>query len=168
MRISPIDIAHRTFGKKFSGYDPDEVSDFLQGVADEFEGIIKERNSLKENLREKELNLIELKERDQILQDTITTAHKMAENIRTDAQREAKLILNDAEFKSDVITRDARDSLKKVYQEIMDLKRVKMAFETRLKSLVKSYLCILEDNRDVFPDIPTPGLKKKQIDRPSP
>jgi len=160
MRITPIDIAHRSFGKKLMGIDSDEVSEFLQAIADELEEIVRQRNKLKEEVREKELKLIEFKERDQILQDTITTAHKMAENIRTDAEREARLIINDAQHKSEVITRDARDSLKRVYQEISDLKRVRTAFDARLRSLISSYLSILDEDKRSMPNVPTPGIAK--------
>ncbi len=150
MKIAPIDIIHKTFKSKWMGVDGDEVSEFLRGVAEEFEILVKERNDLRERLREKELALIEFKERDQVLKDTITTAHKMAENIRHDAEREAKLILNDAQQKGEFIVKDARDSLKKVYQEIHDLKRMRISFETRLRSLLTSYISILEEENKSF------------------
>src|SRR5687768_7196646 len=95
MKIAPIDIAHRNFKHKWMGLDTDEVHEFLRSIADEMETIIRERNELKEALREKEIAILEFKERDQILKDTITTAHKMAESVRADAEREARLILND-------------------------------------------------------------------------
>lgn len=150
MKIAPIDIAHKTFKTKWMGVDGEEVTEFLRAVAEELEVLAKEKNDLKERLREKELALIEFKERDQVLKDTITTAHKMAENIRHDAEREAKLILNDASQKGEFIVKDARDSLKKVYQEINDLKRVRIGFESRLKSLLTSYLSILEEENKSF------------------
>lgn len=150
MKIAPIDIVHKTFKNKWMGVDGDEVSEFLRAVAEEMEIVIKERNDLRERLREKELALIEFKERDQVLKDTITTAHKMAENIRHDAEREAKLIFNDAQQKGEFIVKDARDSLKKVYQEINDLKRVRISFETRLRSLLNSYISILEEENKNF------------------
>ena len=50
------------------------------------------------------------------------TAHKMTETLRKDAEREAALILNDANQRAEAIVRDARDGLKKQYQEITDLK----------------------------------------------
>ena len=30
MRIAPIDITHKTFGRKMMGCDPEEVMDFLR------------------------------------------------------------------------------------------------------------------------------------------
>lgn len=150
MKIAPIDIAHRNFKHKWMGLDSDEVHEFLRSVADEMENLIRDRNELKEALREKELSLLEFKERDQVLKDTITTAHKMAESIRTDAEREARLIINDANQKAELIVKDARDSLKKVYGEITDLKRVRVGFEARLRSLVSTYTAILDSEDKNF------------------
>jgi cell division initiation protein len=59
--------------------------------------------------------LLEYKERDKVLKDTITTATQMAERMRTDADREARLIIADAQQKAEIITRDSRDSLEEVY-----------------------------------------------------
>lgn len=161
MKIAPIDIAHKTFSRKMMGFDADEVMDFLRSLADEMESLYKERNQLKESIRDKEMSLNEFKERDELLKHTITTATKMSEKIRTDAEREAKLIINDAEHKAEMIVCDARDSLKKIYQEVSDLKRVRMQFENNMKALVQSHLTMLEQARNVMPN---PDVKSDVVE----
>lgn len=151
MKIAPIDIAHKTFGRKIGGYDPEEVMDFLRAVSDEMETLIRERNALKESLREKELAISEYRERDELLKSTITTATKMSDKIQSDAEREAKLILHDAEQKADYIQRDARDSLKRIYHDITDLKRIRMQFENNMKALIQSHLTMLDQGQKVMP-----------------
>lgn len=151
MRITPIDIAHKSFHRKMMGLDPDEVMEFLRFVSDEMESLIRERNSLKESLREKELAVAEYRERDELLKSTITTATRMSEKLQGDAEREARLIINDAHQKSEVIVRDARDSLKRIYQEITELKRVRMQFENNLKALVQSHMAMLEQGHKIMP-----------------
>jgi len=158
MKIAPIDIAHKTFGRKFGGFDPEEVMDFLRSVSDELETVIRERNSLKEAMREKELAIAEYKERDELLKSTITTATKMADKIQTDAERESRLILQDADQKADMIQRDARDSLKKIYHEITDLKRLRLQFENNLKALIQSHLTMLDQGKIVMPN---PSIEPK-------
>jgi cell division initiation protein len=152
MRIAPIDIAHKTFHRKMMGFDPDEVMDFLRLVAEELESLIKERNSLRETLREKELSIAEYRERDELLKSTITTATRMSEKMHHDAEREAKLIVQDANQKADTIVRESRDSLKRIYQEITDLKRVRMQFENNLKALVQSHLAMLDQGQRIMPN----------------
>ena len=157
MRITPIDIAHKSFGKKMMGLDTDEVMDFLQMIAGQMESLIQERNSLKEGLREKDLSLLEYKERDKVLKETIATAGQMAERIRQDSEREAKLIITDAQQKAEMITRDSRDSLKKMYQEVTDLKRVRMQFEANLKALAQAHLSLLEQGEKYMPQMQLPN-----------
>lgn len=152
MRIAPIDIAHKTFHRKMMGFDPDEVMDFMRMVAEELESVIKERNSLREQLREKELSISEYRERDELLKNTITTATRMSEKMQVDAEREAKLIINDANQKADVIVRESRDSLKRIYSEINDLKRIRLQFENNLKALIQSHLTMLDQAQRIMPN----------------
>ncbi len=151
MKIAPIDIAHKTFGRKMMGLDPEEVMDFLRLVAEEMEVLVRERNTLRETIREKELAISEFKERDELLKTTITTATRMAERIREDAERESRLIIGDANQKGDLIVRDARDSLKKIYSEITDLKRIRLQFENNLRALVQSHLTMLDQGQKIMP-----------------
>jgi cell division initiation protein len=156
MKIAPIDIAHKSFSRRFSGLDSDEVSSFLKDIADEMETLIRERNQLKEQSREKDIQMLEYKERDRALKETLMTAHKMTETLRKDAEREAALILNDAQQRAEAIIRDSRDSLKKTYQDITDMKRQKAQFEASLKSLVASHLELLERSNGYMPHVASP------------
>jgi cell division initiation protein len=157
MKIAPIDIAHKTFARKFSGLDGDEVMDFLKSIAEEMEALIRERNQLKEQVRERDIQMLEYKERDKALKETIMTAHKMTETLRRDAEREASLIINDATQRADAIVRDSRDSLKKTYQDITDMKRQKTQFEIALKNLLTAHLELLDRNNGFIPHVMGPN-----------
>lgn len=150
--MAPIDIAHRNFGRKVMGLDPDEVMSFLRQVADEMDGLIREKNRLKDELRQKEIQVLEFKERDEVLKNTITTATKMSEKVKADAEREANLIINDAQQKSEMIVRDSRDSLKRIFQDITELKKVRMQFEGNLKALLQSHLTMLDQGNKIMPN----------------
>jgi cell division initiation protein len=164
MKIAPIDITHKSFSRKMAGFDPHEVESFLKDVADEMEAIIRERNQLKEQIRERDFSLIEFKERDKALKETIMTAHKMVENLRKDAEREANIIVNDSKHRSELIIKDARESLRKTYQEITEMKRQRSQFEVALKSLVTSHLELLEKSGGYMPHISSILDDKKTID----
>lgn len=157
MKITPIDIAHKNFSRKMLGLDESEVNQFLQQVSSAMENLIHERNSLKELVRERELQINDFKERDHMFKSTLSTAGQMAERHRADAEREAKLIVADAHQRADVITRDSRDSLKKIYQEVTDLKRVRMQFEANLKALAQAHLALVEQGEKYMPSIGLPN-----------
>lgn len=153
MKIAPIDIAHKSFSKKMLGFDQDEVIEFLRDVADQMEEIIRERNSLKEGLREKDLSIMEYRDRDETLKATITTATRMSEQIRTDAERESKLIIADAQQKAEMMIKDAKDSLKRIYQEIAEVKRARIQFEASLRSLLHGHMAMLDQGSTILPEI---------------
>ncbi len=157
MKITPIDIAHKSFAKKMFGLDEDEVLNYLQQIANQMEALTHERNSLREMVREREVQVNDFKERDHVLKSTISTAGQMADRLRVDAEREAKLIIADAQQKGEMITRDSRDSLKKMYQEVSDLKRMRMQFEANLKALAQAHLSLLEQGEKFMPAIGLPN-----------
>ena len=161
MKHYPTEVAHKTFEKKMMGYDPEEVSDYLTVVAAQMEALIQERNSLREALKDKEMSLLEYKDRDQVLKQTITSASQMTERMRGDSEREAKLIINDAQQKAEMITRDAKDSLRKTYSEIADLKRMRMQFEANLKAMTQAHLSLLEQGDSFMPKMRLPDLDLK-------
>jgi len=162
MKITPIDITHKSFNKKMFGLDEAEVADFLQQVAQAMEDLIHEKNNLKEMIREKELQMVEFRDRDSSLKATIQTASQMADRLRQDAEREGKLIVADAQQKADMIIRDSRDSLKKMYQEIADMKRARMQFEANLKALAQAHVTLLEQGEKFMPNI---GLPNTNLDQ---
>lgn len=152
MRIAPIDIAHKSFNRKVMGLDADEVANFLRDIADQMEELIRERNSLKEIARQKDIQLIEYKERDDSLKATLATATRMSEQIRQDSEREAKLIINDAAQKAEVVMRDGRDQLKRLYQEIADIKKLRMQFESNLRAVCQAHISMVESSHMHLPD----------------
>lgn len=163
MKIAPIDIAHKEFAKKMMGFDQNEVIDFLRDVADQMEEVIRERNALKEALQDKEAQLVDARSRDEALKGAITTATKMTEQIRQDAEREAKLILNDAQQKAELIVKDSRESLRKIYQDIAEMKRARMQFEASLRSIVQSHISMLDQAHTLMPEFQAPTLRSNGL-----
>ena len=152
MKIAPIDITHKSFERKMFGLDAEEVQEFLRSIADEYEKVIRERNQLRETLREKELSIIEYRERDEVLKNTITTATQMSEKIRKDSEREAGLIVQEASQKAEMILHETRESLRQHYEEIANLKRLRLQFETNLRSMFNTHLALLDQHDRYMPD----------------
>jgi cell division initiation protein len=47
LRITPLDIRNHAFRRRVSGYDREDVDAFLGMVADDFEGLIRELETLR-------------------------------------------------------------------------------------------------------------------------
>ncbi len=147
MKITPVDVAHKTFNRSFYGLDQKEVLSYLQAISEQLETLFKERNDLREKLREREIQIAEYKERDQLLKNTLTTAAQMSEKIREDADKRAEMIVHEARVKSDEIQRSTHDSLRKAYSEINDLKALRVQFETNMRALAQAHIALIDEGK---------------------
>lgn len=151
MKYSPKEIAVKTFDRKMMGYDPDQVENFLVTVAAQLENALNENHLLKEALRSKELEILGYKDRDQLLQQTMTQTTQVTEKMKNDAERDCKLIIQEAHEKASLITQDAKDSLKKIYSEIAELKKNKMQFQANLKAMAQAHLALIDQGEHFLP-----------------
>jgi len=144
MNITPLDIQQQQFkGKMLGGLDPNDVDSFLQMVASEMESLIRENSDLKEQTRKFSLQLEELSQREVSLRDTMLAAQKITEEMKANAQKEAHLLVSEAELKGERIVAEAENRLLQLNNQIYELKRQKLQFETGLKSLVEAHLKML-------------------------
>ncbi len=165
MRIAPIDIANKTFGRKIYGLDTEEVHDFLRDVADEFETLTRQHEQLVEKQKTLETSVKDHQEREETLKQTLQAASQMSERMKAEAQREADLIIREARQRSDIIIKEARESLRNMYQDVNDLKKSRMQFEAGLKSLVKAHLAMIDQGHAVVPD---PEIGEPDLEIPMP
>ena len=151
MKFYPTEIANKTFDRKMMGFDPEQVVNFLTVIAAQTENLAQQIQTLTEELKEKELQLHEFRDRDNVLRSAITQATKMTDQMKAEAEHEVKIIISDAQQKAETITRDAKDSLRKIYQEISDLKKSRMQFEANLKAMAQAHLSLIEQAEAYMP-----------------
>ena len=108
MRISPLDIQQQQFKvKTFRGLDPEDVDAFLQTVAGEMEGLIRENSLMKEEQSQHSRVMLDMAEKERELRDTLLSAQRVIEEMKTNARKEAELIVSEAEIKGERIIADA-------------------------------------------------------------
>jgi cell division initiation protein len=144
MNISPLDIQQQQFkGKMLGGLDPNDVDAFLQMVAAEMESLIRENTELKERSRKSAEQMAELAEREVSLRETMLAAQKVTEEMKANAQKEATLVVSEAELKGERIVADAENRLLQLNNQIHEVRRQKLQFESNLKSLLEAHLKML-------------------------
>lgn len=144
MNISPLDIQQQQFkGKMLGGLDPTDVDAFLQMVAAEMETLIRENGELKELARKVSFQIEEFSQREVTLRDTLLAAQKITEEMKANAQKEATLLISEAELKGERIVADAENRLLQLNNQIHEIRRQKVQYETNLKSLLESHLKML-------------------------
>ncbi len=165
MKIAPIDVAHKTFTRKFSGLSKNEVYQYLRDVADVMEEMVREKNALSEKVRQKDEQIKEYKEKSESLQETLHTLNKVSEQMRHDAEREGMLIVEDARQQGDAIVRGTKESLRKTYQEIAHIKTLKMQFESNMKALLKAHESMLSQSGSMLNHPVFEKIEQQQLER---
>lgn len=97
MRLTPLDIQHMEFERSVSGYKRTQVRAFLERVAGEREDLLKEVQTLRDRLAEKDQRIEALQEAESDLRQAVISAERVANQIRENARQEAALIVREAE-----------------------------------------------------------------------
>jgi len=146
--ITPLDIQQKGFRRVLRGYDRQEVEAFLSLVATEFEELVKEAMSLREEVRRKVEDLAEYRSREKSLQETLITAQKASEEIREASRKEAEIAISEAELQGEKIVQAAHSRFLRIVDDINELKRQRAQFEVSVRALVEGHLKMLETFRE--------------------
>lgn len=144
MRLSPLNIKKQEFDKSVRGYDKDEVASFLEKVADEFEGLIKENENLKRELETANNRLTEFRRIEKSLQETLIKAQDSSAKAVESAKRQTGLMIKEAEIKAAQIIEKARESANEVRNAVINLREEKDLIIAKLKSIVTTQAHLLE------------------------
>ena len=144
MKITPLDIQQQQFTVRFRGFDQRDVESFLELVRNEFEELIKENNSLKDELRRKGEQIEKYQDNEQTLKQTMITAQKITEDVKTNAIKESEVIVAEARLKAQEILNSAQLRSLELFEEIKELKRQKIQFESNLRANIETHLKMLE------------------------
>ncbi|KAF0219185.1 MAG: hypothetical protein FD174_2271 [Geobacteraceae bacterium] len=149
MKISPLDIRQQQFkGKLLGGLDSEDVDAFLQSVAQEMEELIRESTELKEQARKAAAEADEMKQREGNLRETMLAAQKVIEEMKANSEKEARLIVSEAELKAERLLADAENKLIQLNNQIQELRREKLQFESAFKSLLDTHYKMLALNEE--------------------
>lgn len=146
MRITPIDIQQQQFRSRLMGYDKTGVDQFLEILAGEIERLFRQNQDLQEELARTKSTLAEMRERETNLKETLLTTQKVTDELKANARREAELVLTDAEMRAERVMRNAEDRRLQLIEEIQEIKRQKIDFETSLRSLLEKHVRMLDLN----------------------
>jgi cell division initiation protein len=153
MKLTPLDLQHHTFRKAMNGLDSKQVSAFLELVRAEWEELLRENQGLKDKLQEATSNILEYKEKERTLQDTLMTAQRLVDEMKKTTQKEAEIVISQAELQADKILHQAHERLTHIIDEIHELKRQRAEFEGQLKGILEGHLRLLDLEKEARENI---------------
>src|SRR5215213_4408765 len=159
MPIRPIDIRRKEFKNGFRGYDANQVDDFLDAVADEYERNYTENQRMREeisSLRDRLQQFEDLEgsiraalvHAEQASNDLRLAATSEAENTRQNAQREADFTIREAQTRSHQMLADSSARIERVQDSYGALQEAKKSFMNDFRHLLKTYMAMM-DNMEV-------------------
>jgi len=122
LALTPLDIQKTRFTHKMRGYDPHEVEQFLELVAEELANRLAEVERLEQEARYYRARLQEGERREHQLQETLVRAQKVADEITEQAQREAKVLVREAEITGDRVVQQATEQAARIESKVDELR----------------------------------------------
>ncbi len=152
MRVTPLDIRNHLFGKQLRGYDREEVDAFLTMVAEDFESLLREAEGLRKAVAKLEGRVEEFTSNESILQETLTTAHRLSEDLKQTAIREAEATVGQAEIRGEKILDAAHRRAAKLAEDIREMKSLRGRIASVVRSTIETHLALLDGLSEDGPD----------------
>jgi cell division initiation protein len=141
MTLTPVEIRHVGLGRRPFGYDRGATDDLLARIVESYEDTWRERADLREEIERLEGEIARFKELEVLLRNTLVSAERSADDIRTQARREADLILEEARAKARETTVSAETERERIKAEIRRLK----SLESDMRAEYKAFLLLALD-----------------------
>jgi cell division initiation protein len=144
VRITPLDVRNHPFRRRFSGYDREEVDAFLRMVAEDYEAVMRDAEGLREQLVRLEAQVTHLSANEGILQETLTTAQRLSDDLKRTAIKEAEIAVGEAEIKAEKILAAAHRRAAKLTDDIREMKYVRTRLSASVRATIEAHLGLLD------------------------
>lgn len=144
MSLTPVEIRHVNLRRRPLGYERRATDDLLANVVTSFEEVWRERADLRDAIEELEHELTRQKEVEGALRNTLLTAERMADDVRTHARREADVIISEARATARDIVSGAESERERINNEIRRLRALELDVKADYRAFLIAALDRLE------------------------
>lgn len=144
MPLTPNEITSKDFKKAFRGYDVDDVDDFFDQVAEEYERIYKENITLKEKVQSIEDKVEYYSNLETTLNSTLVLAQSAADQARENSKVEAEHIIKEGKENAANIIKEAESKLLEIGRQHEMIKQEYAMYKARFRALLEAQIDILE------------------------
>lgn len=144
MRLSPIEIRQHRFSYRLRGLDADEVRAFLETLVADFDQVVRENAELRREGERVARELAAYQSREQLIQDTLTTAQGVVKQLKQTAMKEAEVLVSEAEVRAEKVLKEAETRRADLTTEIADLKQMRERVAIELRNVLNGYLRFVE------------------------
>ena len=146
-------IETKEFKTKSNGYDPEEVDVFLDEIADEFEEMQREIQSLRATVARPQPTqpapTVSL-ESTETLQKMLVNAQRVSDETMADARKQADQLLVDAKVRAERVVEEAKIESKRLQETFDSLRTAAHDYRARFKRLVDDQMHVLNAETELF------------------
>lgn len=150
MQINAEEITNKEFKKNLRGYNIDEVDDFLDKIAEDYESLQKENSFLKEKLQSVEDKINHYNKMENTIQNTLLLAQNASEQAKENAKKESEFILKNANEAAQKIIDKAHSDVIQINDEFERVKQEFGKFRTKFRNFMKTQLEVFDDMEKDF------------------
>jgi len=144
MRLTPLEIRQHRFTIRFRGFDTGEVEAFLETVVADFEDVVRENAQLRREAERLARDLDAYRAREKTIQDTLTTAQSVVEQLKRTAIKESETLVVDAELRAEKIVAEARERRAELGNDIREQKYLRQRLEVDLRRTLEGYVKLID------------------------
>ena len=159
--ITLSDIGEKVFSDQELGYSKEEVDEFLDALAEDYAKLLTENRNLKKRLEQQDEKKSDdkalsspgfLKNMEAVLQDTLLSAQRKAEETESTARKSADETIAAAEEKARTLVSEAKVEAEQARADLDDIKAAIEDYRAKFKRLVMDQMQILRADPDLFGD----------------
>ncbi len=144
MRITPLDVRNHVFPLRWRGYDHEEVDTFLRMVSGDYETILRELQSAREKVGQLEQRVQELLGNERLLQETLTTAQHLSQDLKQTAMKEAEMMISEAEIHGEKVLDAAHRRAARLAEDLREMKLLRGRVSATLRATLEHHLQLVE------------------------
>lgn len=145
MRLTAMDINNKEFRRAMRGYNADEVDEFLDKIAEDYEVLFKENSTLKEKVVAMNERLEHYGKIESTIQNTLLLAQNAAEQAKTSAQKEAEILIKSANDTSQKILDKAHNEVMSISEDYDRVKQEFVKFRAKFRNFMKAQMETFDD-----------------------
>jgi cell division initiation protein len=143
-KITIVDIQHKQFKKKMTGYDPADVDQYLDEIIETLEDEAHQRAALEAEIGDMRERISHFKAMEESLHNTLLLAQRTADEVKASAHKEADLIRKEAVVgvQNEIASYGDRtlDARRECQRAVETAEKAK----SELRSLLMTHLSLLE------------------------
>ncbi len=144
MNLTPLEIRKHEFSRKMRGFDVDEVTSFLEMIADNYESLLTKLREQTQQLEDCQVKLQDYRQMETTLQEAMITAKKAGQNAEAESEKQAQFIRQKAQLEADQLILETRRKHQRLLDDIDKLEGQRRSFMLKMKQILRGQIDLLE------------------------